>query len=306
MRIIFMGTPQFAVPSLEQLVEAGYRPVAVATGPDRPRGRGQRVTPTPVKKVARRLGIETILQPESVKDPAFAEEVEKLAPDVIVVVAFKILPPAVYEAARLGAFNLHGSLLPKYRGAAPINRAVMAGETTTGVTTFFLEPRVDTGNIILQKEMSIGPEETAGEVHDRMMVLGAAVVVETVRQIEEGTAAPRPQEEALATPAPKIHREDARIPWEAPASAVHNHIRGLSPYPGAWTHHGETLLKVYRSRRADRQGAPGEVLRAGERLVVACGEGAVELTEVQQQGRKRMAAGDFLRGYDLAEGTTFE
>ncbi|QXD16427.1 methionyl-tRNA formyltransferase [Rhodocaloribacter litoris] len=302
MRIVFMGTPAFAVPSLERLVAHGYRPVAVVTGPDRPRGRGQKHTPTPVKEAARRLGIETILQPESVKDPAFAAAVAALKPDLIVVVAYRILPPAVYQTARLGAFNLHGSLLPRYRGAAPIHRAVMAGETETGVTTFFLQEKVDTGNIILQKRLSIGPDETAGEVHDRMMELGADAVLETVRLIEAGRANATPQDDRLATPAPKIFKEEARIPWDRTAAEVHNHIRGLSPQPGAWTLHGDTLLKLYRSRRTEGAGTPGTVLEAGDRLVVACGEGAVEVVELQREGHRRLPAPDFLRGYPLREG----
>ena len=172
-----MGTPEFAVPSLNALVDADYTPVAVATGPDRPRGRGQKMTPTPVKKAAQDAGIDTILQPESVKDPQFADDVAALEPDVIVVVAFKILPAAVFTTAKQGAFNLHGSLLPKYRGAAPINRAVMDGATETGVTTFFLKAKVDTGDLILQKRMPIGPNETAGELHDRLKMIGATAVV---------------------------------------------------------------------------------------------------------------------------------
>ncbi len=307
MRIIFMGTPDFAVPSLERLVEEGYRPAAVATGPDRPRGRGQQVTPTPVKKAARKLDIRRILQPESVKDPKFAEEVRELRPDIIVVVAFRILPPAVFEAASLGAFNLHGSLLPKYRGAAPINHAIMQGEAETGVTTFLLRAKVDTGDIILQKKMDIGPNETAGEVHDRMMHLGAEAVLETVRRLEAGSVEALPQDDSEATPAPKIDREDCRIRWDRPAARVHNQIRGLSPFPGAWTLHGDTMIKVYRSRRADvAEGAldasPGEVLDSGERFLVACSPGAVELTEVQQEGKRRLQADAFLRGYDVAPG----
>lgn len=298
-----MGTPGFAVPSLERLVEGGYAPVAVVTGPDRVRGRGRKVSPTPVKEAAVRLGIATILQPESVKDPVFADAVAALEPDVIVVVAFKILPSEVYTQARQGAFNLHGSLLPRYRGAAPINRAVMAGETETGVTTFFLKRKVDTGAMILQWPMSIGPDETAGEVHDRMMMLGADAVLETVRRIEAGSVETQMQDDSLATPAPKIFPEDCRIPWDQPAEAVHNHIRGLSPHPGAWTHHGEMLIKIYRTRRADGSGAPGEVIEAGSRLLVACGEGAVEVVELQQQGRRRMEAPAFLNGYHLPVGT---
>ena len=304
MRIVFMGTPEFAVPSLEQLVDHDYAPVAVVTGPDRPRGRGQEVTPTPVKQTAQELGIDRILQPDSVKDEAFAEAIGALEPDVIAVVAFKILPPAVFTPAREGAFNLHGSLLPKYRGAAPINWAVINGETETGVTTFFLKKQVDTGDVILKKRMPIGPNETAGEVHDRMKHLGAEAVVETVRQIEAGTVDPQPQDDAAASPAPKIHRDDCDVPWDRPGKAVHNYIRGLSPYPAAWTLHGDTRLKIYRSRpvEASAEVPPGTVINASDRLVVACGKGAVALTELQQPGRQRLSASDFLNGYDLAPG----
>ena len=302
MRVIFMGTPEFAVPSLTALLDAGYAPAAVVTGPDRPRGRGQEVTPTPVKEVAQEAGIDHILQPEDVTDPAFAEAMSDPAPDVITVVAYKILPPFVFTTATDGAFNLHGSLLPKYRGAAPINHAIMAGETETGVTTFFLEPSVDTGDIILQKRMSIGPNETAGEVHDRMKELGGEAVVETVRQIDEGTVETRPQDDEKATPAPKIHDEDCETPWDQPAKDVHNHVRGLSPYPGAWTLHDGTRLKLYRTRRAEGAGTPGEVIEADGRLVVACGTGAVEVLTLQQPGRNRLDADDFLNGYALPEG----
>ena len=302
MRVVFMGTPEFAVPSLAALVEAGYTPAAVATGPDRPRGRGQEVTPTPVKQAAREAGIDRILQPEDVTDPAFAKAVADVEPDVIAVVAYKILPPEVFTTAKEGAFNLHGSLLPKYRGAAPINHAIMAGETETGVTTFFLEPSVDTGDVILQRRMSIGPNETAGEVHDRMAELGGEAVVETVRQIDEGTVETHPQDDEQATPAPKIHDEDCEIPWDRSAEDVHNHVRGLSPYPGAWTMHDDTRLKLYRTRRADGAGAPGEIIEADDRLLVACGREAVEILRLQQPGRKRLDAVDFLNGYALFEG----
>jgi len=298
MRIIFMGTPEFAVPSLRRLVENGYKPVAVVTGPDRPRGRGLNVIPTPVKTAAMEAGIDLILQPESVKDPEFARQGASLEPDLIVVVAFRILPPAVFEAARLGAFNLHGSLLPRYRGAAPINRAIMAGETETGVTTFFLKQDVDTGNIILQRSMPIGPEETAGEVHDRMMEIGADVVLETVKLIEAGKAVATPQDESLASPAPKIFKEDCRIPWQKPSLEVHNHIRGLSPHPGAWTTSGDRVLKIYRSRVVEGSGDPGQILDTEGRLVVACGTGAVEVLELQQEGRRRLPADEFLRGFE--------
>ncbi|GAB5520980.1 MAG: methionyl-tRNA formyltransferase [Rhodothermales bacterium] len=303
MRIVFMGTPDFAVPSLDALAANGYTPIAVATGPDKPRGRGRSLRPTPVKEAALRLGIDTILQPESVRDPAFAEAVAALEADLLVVVAFRILPPAVYEAARLGAFNLHGSLLPHYRGAAPINRAVMAGETETGVTTFFLQKQVDTGHIILKRTMPIGPNETATEVHDRMMHLGAEAVVETVRRIDAGTAVALPQDDTLATPAPKIFREHAEIDWTQPAQAVHNFIRGLAYYPAAWTTHDGTVLKLFRTALTEGEGQPGEVLDATDRLVVACGSGALSILEAQQPGKRRLPIGDFLRGYALEAGT---
>lgn len=297
-----MGTPEFAVPSLHRLAENGYAPVAVVTGPDKPRGRGQKVSPTPVKQAALALGIETILQPESVKDPEFARQVAKLEPDVMVVVAFRILPPEVFTLARKGAFNLHGSLLPRYRGAAPINRAVMEGDSETGVTTFFLQQAVDTGNILLQRAMPIGPDETAGDVHDRMMQLGADVVLETVRRIDAGDIKPLPQDNALATPAPKLFKDDARVDWSLPAGRVHNQVRGLSPHPGAWAKHGDTTLKIYRTRVTSAAGDPGEVLEAENRLVIACGTGAVEILDIQQEGRRQMTASDFLRGYDLRKG----
>ncbi len=302
MRIIFLGTPEFAVPSLEILIGAGYKPIAVATAPDKPRGRGQKLTSTPVKKVALTHTIP-ILQPESVRDPAFARRIRELKPDLLVVVAFRILPTEVFTTATMGAFNLHASLLPAFRGAAPINRAIMAGAEETGVTTFFLKEKVDTGNIILQKSLEVGPDETAGELHDRLMRLGAVAVKETVDQIAAGSVVTSEQDEALATKAPKIFKDDARIPWEHPAADVHNHIRGLSPYPGAWTVHGSNLIKIYRSKRSDRTGRPGEVLESKERLRIACGKESVEILKLQQEGRRRLPAADWLRGYALEVGT---
>lgn len=310
-RIIFMGTAGFAVPSLEYLIDAGLSPVAVVTGPDKKRGRGQKVSFTPVKEAAVKAGIEEILQPDDVKDPQFAEDVKALNPDIIIVVAFRILPPAVYEAAKWGAFNLHGSLLPRYRGAAPINRAVMMGDDQTGVTTFFLERVVDTGNMIMQREMTIGPDETAGEVHDRMMILGAEAVVDTVRLILEGKVDTFAQDNSQATSAPKIFKEDCRIDWQLSSSFVHNHIRGLSPYPGAWTIHqgaddSDVMIKVLRSRVIEGTGQPGEVIDADKSLVIACGEGAIEILQIQQQGRRRLEAADFLRGYPISKGHFFK
>ncbi|NNE47487.1 MAG: methionyl-tRNA formyltransferase [Rhodothermales bacterium] len=297
-----MGTPEFSVPSLERLVEEGYGPVAVATVPDVPGRRGSKLQTSAVKRAALRLGIDKVMQPESVKDPAFAADVVDLAADVIVVVAFKILPPAVYEAARLGAFNLHGSLLPRYRGAAPIHHAVLNGDRTTGVTTFFLKQKVDTGDVILRREMSIGPDETTGDVHDRMMTLGAEAVVDTVRLIELGDVPSLPQDDTLASPAPKVFRAHAEIDWNLPAAKVHNHIRGMSPVPGAFTHHGDVILKALRSRRRSESGAPGEVLGSEDEMIVACGDGAVEIMELQLEGRRKMSAREALRGYRLTRG----
>ena len=305
-RIVFMGTPEFAVPSLDALVEAGLAPVAVVTVPDKPAGRGRRLRESAVKQAAVRHGIP-VLQPESLRDETFRQRLADLEPDVLAVVAFRILPRAVYETARLGAFNLHGSLLPAYRGAAPINRAVMDGVAETGVTTFFLRPKVDTGDIILWRRTPVGPDETAGEVHDRLMEIGAEAVVETVRLIASGEAEAQPQDDDAASPAPKLFREDGEIDWGRPASEVHNHVRGLSPYPGAWTTwdpgSGPETLKVLRTRLApEASGAPGAVLEADGALVVACAEGAVALLEVQRQGKRRMPAADFLNGADLAPG----
>ncbi len=301
MRIVFMGTPDFAVPALKLLIANGYTPVAVVTAPDRRRGRGGKVSPTPVKKVALAHDIP-VLQPESVKDPAFAEAIAALEVDVMVVVAFRILPPTVFTQARLGAFNLHASLLPAFRGAAPINRSLMAGVEETGVTTFFLKTKVDTGDMILQWRIPVGPDETAGELHDRLMHLGAEAVLETVKRIEAGPVTTEPQDDTLASPAPKIFREDAEVPWHLPAAEVHNHVRGLSPYPAAWTMHGDTQLKIYRVRPTEGSGSPGRVLDAEERLVVACGEEAVMIEEVKREGRGRMSAVALLNGYEIQVG----
>lgn len=302
LRLVFMGTPDFAVPSLEALVNAGYRPAAVVTVPDRPKGRGQQVQASAVKQVAERHGLR-VLQPEDLRDEAFVAELEALAPDVIAVVAFRILPPEVYTLASKGAFNLHASLLPQYRGAAPINRAVMAGEIETGVTTFLLKPKVDTGDTLMMRRLGIGPDETAGELHDRLAELGAEVVVETVSHLADGTAEALPQDEHRVSQAPKIFKEDAAIDWTRPAREVHNHVRGLSPYPAAWTMHGDTLLKIYRTAVAKGSGEPGEVLEAsGDCLRIACGEKAVEVKEVQREGRAVLSAEEFLNGYAFHPG----
>ncbi len=277
-RIVFMGTPDFAVPSLDALVEADLAPVAVVTVPDKPAGRGQSLRASAVKQAAERHGLR-VLQPDSLRDPAFAEELAALNPEILAVVAFRILPPEVYELATLGAFNLHGSLLPAYRGAAPLQRALMDGVEETGVTTFFLQQQVDTGNVILRRRVAVGPDDTAGDLHDRLAEIGAEAVVETVRRIAAGTADAEPQDDTLASPAPKIFREDGRVDWTRSARDVHNLIRALDPYPGAWTEwEGETLKLFQTSVVPGEAGRrPGEVIDVDGRLVVACGEGAVEV-----------------------------
>ncbi len=304
-RIVFMGTPFFAAPSLRALVEGGLKPIAVVTGSDKKRGRGQILSSTPIKLLAQELGIDLILQPESVGDPQFASEIQSLQADVIVVVAFRILPEAVFSASSMGTFNLHGSLLPKYRGAAPINRALMAGEVETGVTTFLLQRKVDTGNVIMQRSMSISPDETAGDVHDRMMILGAEVVVETSRRLIDGSFEPLPQDDSLATPAPKIFKDDCAIRWSDDAGTVHNHVRGLSPFPGAYTHLEGKPLKIFKTRVREGSGSPGEILQSEGTIVAACGTGAVEVLEIQLAGKKRMSSADFLRGSSLESGLHF-
>jgi methionyl-tRNA formyltransferase len=301
--LIFMGTPDFAVPSLEVLCQAGYTILTVVTGADKPRGRGQRLTPTPIKQCALRHNIP-VLEPLSVKEPVFAEQILQLKPDLAVVVAFRILPPSVFTIPRLGTFNLHASLLPRYRGAAPINWAIMNGETETGVTTFFLEQAVDTGATLLQARVPIGPDEDAGTLHGRLAEVGARTVLETVQLIERGQAEARPQDHGEATPAPKIFKEQCRISWNRPAAQLHNFVRGLSPHPAAWTTHGDHLLKIYKTRLVTGGApvVPGLVTVTDTSLIVAAQDGYLKILELQQEGRRRMIAAEFLRGYSLTTG----
>jgi methionyl-tRNA formyltransferase len=311
MRIVFMGTPEFAVPSLRVLLEHHYEIPAVVTAPDKPRGRGQQVSFSPVKSFALVQKLP-ILQPEQLNDPSFVQQIAALKPDLIAVVAFRILPKDVCIIPRCGSFNLHASLLPKYRGAAPIHWAIINGETETGVTTFFLEEKVDTGNMILQARVRIGPDETAGELHDKLAAVGAEVVLQTVRLIELGKAIPRSQDDRLATPAPKIFKNDCKIDWTKSAQQVHNVVRGLSPTPCAWTTHAGTQLKIYRTaidttQRHIGDAKRGEIVRAEkDRLLVKTGDGVITIREIQQEGRKRMGVEEFLRGYSLRAGDRFE
>jgi methionyl-tRNA formyltransferase len=304
MNIVFMGTPEFAVPSLEILCDHGYRVTAVVTGQDKPRGRGREITFTAVKACALRRGL-AVYQPATLKDPETARRVASFGPDLLVVVAFRILPSSIYTIAPLGAFNLHASLLPKLRGAAPINWALINGETETGVTTFFLEEKVDTGAMILQLRSPVLPDDDAGTLHDRLAILGAEAVLETTRRIEAGTAVPLPQVHAEATPAPKISREFCRIDWTWSAPRLHNFVRGLSPSPAAYTTHLGRLIKIFRTAIEPWQpgGAPGQIVLRGGDLLVMTGDGALRLMELQVEGRRRMTAAEFLRGYVLHTGS---
>ncbi|MBN1447366.1 MAG: methionyl-tRNA formyltransferase [Bacteroidetes bacterium] len=303
MRLVFMGTPDFAVPSLRLLHHSGHDIAAVVTAPDRKRGRGQRVSPSPVKQYALTHGIP-VTQPESLTDPAFVEQLRAFAADCFVIVAFRILPEDVFTIPPKGSFNLHASLLPKYRGAAPINWALMKGETESGVTTFFLRRKVDTGGMILQEAVRVHEDMTAGELHDVLADLGADVVRRTVELIEGGRAVPRPQDDSAATPAPKIFRETCAIPWEKSARDVHNHIRGLSPHPAAWTLHAGRQLQLLRSRllEEDSAGTPGSVLDTSDGIRIQCGRGSIAILELKPEGRKGMKVEEYLRGYALSVG----
>jgi len=307
LKLVFMGTPEFALPSLHALIADGHAIAAAVTATDEPRGRGRKVSCTPVKEAALSAGI-SVLQPASLKHPEFGRMIRDLAPDMIVVVAFRILPPEIFSIPRLGSINLHASLLPAYRGAAPINRAIMNGETETGVTTFFLRERVDTGDMLLQASVPVGGDETAGELHDKLALLGARVLRDTVRGVEDGALQARPQDNRLASSAPKIRREDCRIRWELSGKRVHDHVRGLSPQPGAWTTLGGASVKIISAREMS-VGAPsgqaGAVVESRRRLVVACGGGAVEIRRLKLEGRKEMSAEEFLRGRPLGSTDRF-
>lgn len=303
LRIVFMGTPDFAVASLAALVNAGCNIVGVITAPDKPAGRGMKLTESAVKKYALEKGLY-ILQPEKLKNPDFIESLKALNADLQVVVAFRMLPEIVWNMPAKGTINLHGSLLPNYRGAAPIHWAVINGEKETGVTTFKLQHAIDTGDILLQKSFAISPDESTGDVHDRMKEIGASLLVETVKGISEDRLKETKQttlhDGAELKYAPKIFTEDCQINWNQSIDTIHNFIRGLSPFPGALSKLDNKILKVYLSKKEHKsiQEDPGTVLSDGKTyLKIAASDGYLHLLDLQLEGKKRMLIEDFLRGY---------
>ncbi len=318
LRIVFMGTPEFAVATLQTIVDAGWSVVGVVTAPDKPAGRGLQERPSPVKLFAQSRDLP-ILQPLKLRDPEFLETLRNWKADLQVVVAFRMLPEIVWSMPAHGSINLHASLLPAYRGAAPINRAIMQGETKTGLSTFFLQHAIDTGDLLDQVSLDIGPEETAGALHDRMMVAGASLVLTSLNKIEAGQLNGIPQIATGEFPhAAKIFKEDCQIRWDQSSQEIHNHIRGLSPHPAAWTLFHDKMFKIYRSQMPDKEKIaeldglqsesntagsddskvlPGTARIDGQQLYFKTAEGWIEVTEVQWEGKKRMATSDFLRGF---------
>lgn len=309
LKIVFFGTPEFAVASLDKLVQGGYNIVGAVTMPDKPAGRGHRMYQSPVKEYALKHDIP-LLQPVRLKDEEFVNSLRSLKADLFIVIAFRMLPEVVWQMPRLGTFNLHASLLPRYRGAAPINWAVINGDTETGVTTFFLKHEIDTGDIIDQERIEILPTDNVGDVHDKLMALGAELTLKTVNSIINGTITTIPQEKLLqgeeATPAPKIFKETCRIDWSKNAVEVHNLVRGLSPYPAAWTdicivpNFPPVQIKVFITELSDEtvtNGKPGQIIPDSDSLKVVCGDRHVlRIKELQVAGKKRMPATEFMRG----------
>jgi methionyl-tRNA formyltransferase len=308
-RIVFMGTPEFAVAALDALVQAGCNIISVITAPDKPAGRGMKLTESAVKKYAVEKGLP-VLQPVKLKDPQFLETLKSLQADLQIVVAFRMLPEVVWNMPPMGTINLHGSLLPQYRGAAPINWAVINGEKETGVTTFKLQHEIDTGNILLQESFPIGDDETAGEVHDRMKEIGAQLLVKTVEGLANGTLTEIPQQTidnkqlAIARHAPKIFTETCKIDWNQSVTDIYNLIRGLSPYPAAFTYLNEKTLKIYKAKKelhspdSDWDTPAGSMETDNKTWLKFAGkDGYIHILELQLEGKKKMTVEEFLRGY---------
>lgn len=306
MRVIFMGTPDFAVPSLQALLDRGDDICAVFTQPDKPKGRGHKLQPPPVKELALRHSLP-VLQPDTLRDEAVQESIAELEPDAIIVVAYgKLLPPKVLSVPRLGCINVHGSLLPKYRGAAPIQWAVINGEKTAGVTTMFMAEGMDTGDMLLKSETEIGPEETAGELFDRLKLMGAKLLTETLDKLERGELKSIPQDGTQATLAPLLKKEMSALDWSEPAQRIHDRIRGLNPWPCAAAVLDGKRIKLLASQVIEGEGIPGTAYNLDGELAAACGRGMLRITELQADTGKRMSGKDYLLGHPLKEGTRFE
>ena len=300
LRIVFMGTPEFAVASLAALVDGGYNIVGVITAPDKPKGRGRQLMTSAVKDYALEKSL-TILQPTNLKSENFLAELKELNAELQIVVAFRMLPELVWNMPSMGTFNLHGSLLPQYRGAAPINWAIINGEKKTGVTTFFLQHEIDTGNIILQEEEPILANDNVGTLYERLMILGAKTVVKTVELIEEGKVETKQQvETSTLKSAPKLFKETCEINWNQPASQTHDFIRGLSPYPAAWSILNDSKFKIYKTEIDSSIVETGKIESDNKTFIkVGCNGGSILIKELQLQGKKRMKTEDFLRGNNI-------
>lgn len=301
MKIIFFGTPDFAVTSLDKINKSGHEILVVVTAPDKERGRGRKVSYTAVKQYALDNNLP-VIQPEILKDENFVTKLKKYNADLFVIVAFKILPVDVFTIPKFGSINLHASLLPKYRGAAPIQWAIINGEKETGVTTFFLKEKVDTGNMLIQEKILIEDEDNFETLHDKLKVVGADVLLKTINLIETGQADPKEQDNSLATPAPKITKEICEIDWSKPAEEIHNLIRGLSPHPGAFFTKDDKIYKIYKSKVVKQpELSPGKIEETKREIFIGCGKDTLEVLEIQPEGRKRMTADEFLRGYTLID-----
>jgi methionyl-tRNA formyltransferase len=301
MKIVFMGTPSFAIPSLQKIYNGSHELSAIVTAPDKERGRGQKISYTPVKEFALENNIP-LLQPEKLKDENFISELKKFKADLFVIVAFRILPREVFTLPRICSFNLHASLLPKYRGAAPIQWALIKGEKETGVTTFKLEEKVDTGNIFLKEKVLIEDDDNFQTLHDKLSVTGSEAVIKTIDLIDSGEYTLQPQDNSLATPAPKISKETGLINWEQPAEEIHNLIRGLSPYPGAYFLFNDKLIKIYKSKVIEGLSlSTFEIMQGKDELIIGCGKDALSVIELQQEGKKRLGIEEFLRGFSFKQ-----
>jgi methionyl-tRNA formyltransferase len=309
MRLAFMGTPDFAVPSLEILYRSKHEVVMVVTAPDKPRGRGRKVTSSPVKQAAISMNLP-ISQPTNLKDATFVELLGSHKPDIIVVVAFRILPEVVFNLPPRGSINLHASLLPDYRGAAPINWALINGEEKTGLTTFFLKQKVDTGDILLQQEVPIDSEDDFGRLHDKLKDEGARLLLKTIDMLEDGELKPRRQKMFSDKSAPKITPQTGLIAWDKAATQLQNLIRGLAPVPGAYSYYGITKMIILKASVVSGQAKafPGTVIESGPRagLTIACGQGALAVDLIKPEGKKTMKATEYLRGHDVKVGTKFD